>query len=115
MLDIALCDLGARQHDWHVLRTLGAGDAVEPRQLDAEHLASEEQQRGQRLVLGGRADLAIHREAGEEGLDLGRAHLARMPAPVKAYESADPPDLGLLRAQTMVLEAQALAHYRDEG
>ena len=38
-----------------------------------------------------------------------------MPAPVKTYESADPADLGLLRAQTLVLEARALAHYRDEG
>jgi hypothetical protein len=39
----------------------------------------------------------------EKGLDLGSAQLARMAAPVKTYEPADPADVGSLRARAIVL------------
>ena len=45
-------DLVAREHGGKVLRALGSDQVVEPRQLDVENLAIEEQERVEGLVLG---------------------------------------------------------------
>ena len=64
-------NLVTRQDDGQMLGPLGADDVVEPRELDAEHLAIEEEQGAQRLVLGGGRDFVVNRERGQEGGDLG--------------------------------------------
>jgi hypothetical protein len=72
-----------RQDDGQMLGPLGSDDIVEPRELDAEHLAIEEEQCAQGLVLGGGRDVLVNRERGQEGGDLGGAHLNRWRLPWK--------------------------------
>ena len=71
-------DLLARHDDGEPLRALRAYEVVEPGQLDAEHVAVQEQQGTQGLVLRGRRNLVADRERRQEFGDLGRAHLRRM-------------------------------------
>lgn len=56
--------LGAGEHDRNPSRPPGTDQAVEPVELDPQHLAVEEQDRAQRLVLGRRADDPLDREMG---------------------------------------------------
>ena len=68
--------LSPRQNDRHVLRRAGANDVLEPRQLDLEYVAVQEQDRRQRLVLRRGRNPPFDREVRQEALDLGRRHLA---------------------------------------
>jgi len=85
-----------------------ARDAVEPRQLHVEHVAVDEQQRLQCLVLRGAAHLALHREVREELLDRGCAELARMAA-MKGDITLEPLQIRLLGTQCQVPRAHTLA------
>lgn len=107
-------DLGARHDDGHALRHLRPGHALEPRQLNRQHLAVQEQQGRQRLVLGRGADLAVDREVAQKIFDLGCAHVLGMTLAVKQDIAADPPDVRLFRAQTVVLDPDALADQVQE-
>ena len=86
-------DVAAREDGGEVLGTLGALEAVERGQVEFEHLAVEEDEGAEGLVLGGGRDAATHGEVVEEGGDLGSAHLTRVTAVVKAYERAHPADI----------------------
>jgi len=55
-------DFFAREDDREALRALRAHDAVQPGDVDLEHLAVEEQQRAQRLVLRGCRDPSLDRQ-----------------------------------------------------
>lgn len=57
--------------------------AVEPVQLMAEHLAIQEQNGGERLVLSGCGDMAVDRKVGKEGSDLASPNVAGWRLPVK--------------------------------
>jgi hypothetical protein len=59
-------DLVARHDDGQVLGPPGAHEVVEPGQVLLQHFAVEEQQRPQRLILGGGGDLALYGQRGEE-------------------------------------------------
>ena len=54
--------LVTREDDWQPLGPPGAHDLVQPRQLHAQHLAVQEEQCAQRLVLGGRGNVTVHGE-----------------------------------------------------
>lgn len=69
-------------------------------------MAIEKQQGAERLGLRRRADLAIARQMGEEGVDLGLRHLAGMPLAVKQDVAANPVDISLLGAQRAVADTQ---------
>src|SRR5713101_5762975 len=71
-------NLSAGEHDRQVLGPLGSDHVLEPRELDTEHLAVEEQERAQRLILCRGGNLLPNREGREELGDLGGAHLHRM-------------------------------------
>ena len=73
-----------------------AAELAQPRHVDAEHLAVEEEQRAQRLAMRGRRDAALVGEHDQEGLHLRRAEIARMAQPRPADEAAHPIDIGLL-------------------
>lgn len=73
-----------------------------------------EEQGGERLVLSDCPRDAIHSEAGEVGLEVGGTHLWGMPAPVEAYESADPADVGLLGPQTIVFRSEPLPCHLEQ-
>ena len=57
-------DFIARQNDGQALRSFRAFDALEPRQLDAENLLVEEEQRALGLILGRAGYVARNSEVG---------------------------------------------------
>jgi hypothetical protein len=72
-----------------------AHDVVEPREVLFQHLAVEEEQRAQGLVLGGGGDLAVDGQRGQELRYVGSAHLERVALAVKKDVPAGPRDVGL--------------------
>ncbi len=103
-------DLLAGQHDGQEPGPLGPNDIVEPRQIDAEHLAIEEQQGAQGLVLGGGCHFVVNGERCQERGDVGRSHLSRVALVVEEDVSLDPVDVGLLRAAAVVSGADSIPH-----
>jgi hypothetical protein len=91
-------NLFAAQDDRQTPGALRVHDAVQPRDLLTKHLAVQEQQRAQRLVLGGGRHLSLNGERRQELCDLGCSHLRRMTLPVKQDMTADPRDVRLFRA-----------------
>src|SRR5262245_29669035 len=67
--------------------TLRPANLGPPRQLHREHLGIQEQQRRHGLAMRRCREVALCDEPGEEGLDLRRAHLCRMPQAVIANEA----------------------------
>jgi len=92
-----------------MLRSLGPDDIVEPRELDAEHLAIEKEQGTQSLVLGRGRHLVVNGKGGQECRDLGGAQLSRVALAVEEDVPLDPMDVGLLGATTVVSGADGLA------
>ena len=86
----------ARQNDGEPLWTLRANQVVEPGQLDAKHVAVQEQQGTQSLVLRGRRNLVANRERRQEFGDLARSHLCRMALAVKEDVPLGPVHIRLL-------------------
>jgi hypothetical protein len=102
--------LVAGQDDWQSLRALGTHDAVEPRQVDRQHVTVEEQERAQRLVLGRGGHPALDRERVEDAGDLGSTQLGRMTLAMEEDVPVDPGDVGLFCAATIVAGAQGVSH-----
>lgn len=69
---------------------------------------------GERLVLGGRGEVAIHGEVGEKGDDLPFAEVAWVPGAVMPDEAFDPGDVGFFGAVAEVSEAQFRAEVLQE-
>ena len=83
---------------------------VQPRQGCLQHLAIQEQQRRQRLVLRGGSDIALARDVVEERGHLRRAHLPRVALPEKMYKAPDPMHVALFRAQAVVPPPDRITH-----
>src|SRR5690606_28818067 len=96
-------------------RTFGPDDVFEPRQLRAENLAIQEQDRRQGLVLRARGNLALDGERAEESLDLDRAHLARMTPVVGENEPPYPSQVHPFRVETVVFEPQSPANLVEKA
>jgi hypothetical protein len=77
-------------------------ETVEPRQLDAEHVPIEEQQRTERLVLRRGAHAPILGQVREKSSDLGGPQHRGMTFVVKQDVSLDPEDVRLLGAAAHV-------------
>lgn len=92
-------DLRTGHDHRQTLRTFRPRNAFDPRQIDAEHVAVQEQQRAQRLIL---RYAPLCRQRRQERLDLGRAHLARMVLAMEQDESSDPADLRLFGTDAAV-------------
>jgi hypothetical protein len=107
--------LRAREHDGQSLRATCTHGVVEAFELAPEHDAVEEEQRGQRLVLGRCCDLAAHRQIGKEVDDLGRAHLVWMALSMEQDEAPDPRGVRLLRAPAHVPQASGVADAVEES
>jgi len=63
-------DFGGREDVGEVAGAAGALELVEPGEPDAEHLAVEEEEGGERQVLGGGRDAALRGQVREERGDL---------------------------------------------
>ena len=93
---------------------LGPHDRIQPGKLSLEHMPVHEQDRGQRLVLGGRRHLPIDRQIAEKRLYFRRSQLRRMPFMVKENEAADPAEVLLLCSVAVVKGGQSGAHLLEE-
>ena len=58
--------LFARQDDWEAFRTFGPDETVQPGNVEFQHLAIEEQQSAERLVLGRSGHLAVNRQKAQD-------------------------------------------------
>jgi len=97
--------LVACQDDGQAAGLLGAHDSLEPVHSLGKDVAIEEEQRIERLVLSGGADLADDRKAGEEPDDFGVAHLRGMPLAVEVDEAPDPVGVRAIGGAAVVLHA----------
>jgi len=95
-------DLVPGQHNREPLRALRPDDVVEPRQILLQHRTIKEQQCAQRLILCRRRHLFLDGQVAQELRDLDRAHLRGMAFAVEEDVAADPGDIGLLGAPTVV-------------
>ena len=89
-------------------RAREADCAIAPPQILVEHLAIQEQEGAEGLVLGRGSDVFLDSQVGEIGFDLGGAHFGRVTHVVEVDVALDPADVGLLRAIGVVLEADGI-------
>jgi hypothetical protein len=100
--------LTARQHGGEVL---GPSSAFEPYpigQLPVEDATGREDERAERLGLGGGQGPALHCEMVERDRRLGRARIHGVAGVVETDELADPVDTCLLRARRVVQAPRAV-------
>jgi hypothetical protein len=102
-------DLLTGQDDGEPFGSLGAYHGVEPRQVDGQDLAVEEQEGAQSLILGRRGDPGVNRQRSKELRDLRRAHLGRMAFAVEEDVPFDPVDVCLLGPPTVVASADRVS------
>jgi hypothetical protein len=92
-----------------VLRAAGADEVVEPGQILLEHFAVEEQERPERLILGGGSDLPVDGQRGEELGDLWSPHLGRVALAVEEDVAPGPAHVRLLGPAAVVARPDGLA------
>lgn len=97
--------LPAGEDDGHLNRPLGPHNALDEGEFYLEHVAVEEEQGAQRLVLRGGRDVPLDCQMGEELPDLLDAHLLRVALAVEEDEAFDPVRVSLLRADAEVAQA----------
>ena len=90
-------------------------EAFQPGDLEAQRLPVQEQQRRERLVLGGGRDVTFDGEVGQERVDLDVAHFPRMSPAVEEDEAPDPADVGILGARRVVPRSQRRAHEVEQA
>jgi len=103
-------DLVFGEDGGQMLRLFGAQGLDGGIEFPAEHLAVEEEEGGEGLVLGGGGDMFLDGQVGEKGFDLLGAHLFGVALVVEEDEAADPVHIGFLGADGVVLAADDLAH-----
>lgn len=107
---VELIKNGARfrsgEYDRNFRRSFHALDVIHEIQLSLEDLLVKKEQRRQRLVLGRGGDMVLHRQTRQEDADFPFAHLFRMAFCMEEDEAANPIDVGLLRSEAVVLDAQ---------
>ena len=82
--------LASRQHHRDASPRLRAHHVVQPRQLHPQHLAVQEQQRRQRLVLGRGRHVPLRRQVRQEGRHLRFTHFTRVSLAVEHDETQHP-------------------------
>ena len=102
--------LRASQHHRQARRAGRPLHAVQPRQFAPQHLAVQEQDRRQRLVLRRGRDVALRREMIEKRRHLRFAHRFRVALAVEKDETLDPVHVGIFRAPAVVTPPDRLVH-----
>ena len=87
----------------------GALDGIEPGEWRGKDITVEEEDGGQRLILGGGGDVAVARQVLEKASDLLSAHLSWVTKGVKDDELADPGDVCSLGAVAVVADAHEVS------
>jgi hypothetical protein len=73
-----------------------------------EHVPVQEQEGAEGLVLGRGGHVLIDSQMGQKSLDLGSAHVGGMALVMEQDIACDPADVGLLRTDRVVLEADRI-------
>lgn len=98
------------EDDGHARGSLGTFNAFYIGQLHAQHIAVEEQQCTERLILRGSGDVRLDRQVREEPPNLVGSHLGGMALLVKEDEAPDPVALGFFGAETEVPHPRNIPH-----
>jgi hypothetical protein len=108
--------LVTRQDHWQPLWAGGPHHAGDAAGIDLEDFLVQEEDGTEGLVLGRGADVALDGQVRQEAVDLGRAHLQRVPIAVEEDEAAHPGNVGLLGAQAAMAQpnggAQPIQEFR---
>ena len=96
-------DLVPGEHGGQALGLAGADQVVDPRGVELEDLAVEEEDGAEGLALGGGGDSSADGEVGEEGVDLVGGELPGVAAG-EGEEAADPGEVGLFGSQGVVAD-----------
>jgi hypothetical protein len=86
-------DLALTQHDGQPTRARRGRDPLDPREGASHDMRVQEQERGERLVLGRRRDLVLQRQRREETRDVRFAEVRRVAPAVLHDEPPDPEDV----------------------
>lgn len=103
------------KHNGQPSRAAGAHHAVEPWNLLPQNLAIQEQDGGQRLVLGGGRDMPLVGERRQERGHLRLPHLAGVAHAVVTDVAAHPVRIRPFRAQAVVARADGLPQARQKA
>jgi len=99
-------DLGAVEYHGQVNARLRAHEGVEPRQIDAEHVPVEEQQRGQSLVLRCWGTAFGDGKVRQERRDFDGAKVTGVAQTMEAHVAVEPVQVDLLGARAVAAGAQ---------
>ena len=86
-----------REHHRHSARTLRSHQRVQPPNGHVQHVAIQEHDRCERLILGRRADVGVHRQAREKARDVSCTQLARMTRATETNEATLEPCFTIVR------------------
>src|ERR1051326_2949528 len=106
--------LGAAEHDGQAGARPRPDNRAEVAERPTEHLPIEEEQRAQRLALGGGRHSALGGEAGEERRDVDLAQFAGVAEPVKPDVAPGPGYICRLGSGTVVRGTKRLAEAHHE-
>lgn len=106
--------LGHCQHHGQAFALPGRYDVAQPRQVDIQYSPIKKQQCTLGLVLGRRRHPAHHGQMRQKRLDLGRAHVPRVPLAVEQDEPTYPIDVRILGTDAVVQPPDAGTHLIQE-
>jgi hypothetical protein len=104
----------SREYDGHVLGPLGTHDAIEPGKIDLEHIAVQEQEGAEGLILRRRRHAPFHGQPSQEAGDLGSPQLDWVTLAVEDDVPPDPRNVALFGSPAVVACAQPLPDAIEE-
>ena len=107
--DLTSCEDHREAH-----RLAGVLNLSDPRQLEIQHAAVQEEQRRERLVLSRRGDVAIRGQMGKEAANLPGSHVPRVALAVVENEPSHPANIGLLGPQAQMSQPSGLTDLIQE-
>ena len=102
--------LVSTQHDWQAPTNSWTLKLRHPWQAHFQHLAAQEYQRRQGLLVSGRGQLSLVGKPDQKSLDLGRTQIPRVAQPVNADEGLAPMQVCLLGAPAVMQVSNPFAH-----
>jgi len=103
-----------REDDRNFGRTFSPLDVIEEIKFPIEDVLIQKEQRAQRLVLCRGSYMFVRRKVSKKSPDFFFSHRVGMAFAVEENEASYPVDVGLLRANAVVLYAQMLPHSVEE-
>jgi hypothetical protein len=85
-------------------------DVIDEIEFSFKNLLIQEQEGAERLILGGGGNMSLDSHVCEKGSDFCLAHFVWMAFAVEKNEAANPIEVGLFRADAVMLNAQMLTH-----